>query len=127
MDAQSLKAIPLFASLNEDDLNLIGVFVTEISVSPGKHLVDEGDYAYEFFMIQDGVADVVRGGEKVNELKAGDFFGEVGLLEKQKRNASVIAQTPMHLVTLSHWDLARLRKRFPQVFDRLREATAERR
>ena len=127
MDAQSLKAIPLFASLNEDDLNLIGVFVTEISVSPGKHLVDEGDYAYEFFMIQDGVADVVRGGEKVNELKAGDFFGEVGLLEKQKRNASVIAQTPMHLVTLSHWDLTRLRKRFPQVFDRLREATAERR
>jgi len=127
MDAHSLKAIPLFASLNDDDLNLIGVFVTEISVSPGKHLVDEGDYAYEFFMIQDGVADVVRGGEKVNELKAGDFFGEVGLLEKQKRNASVIAQTPMHLVTLSHWDLTRLRKRFPQVFDRLREATAERR
>ena len=127
MDAESLKCIPLFASLTEDDLNLIGIFVTEISVSPGKHLVDEGDYAYEFFMIEDGVADVVRGGEKVNELKAGDFFGEVGLLEKQKRNASVIAQTPMHLVTLSHWDLTRLRKRFPQVFDRLREATAERR
>ena len=61
------------------------------------------------------------------ELTAGDFFGEVGLLEKQKRNASVVARTPMRLVTLSHWDLTRLRKRFPEAFARLREATEARR
>lgn len=127
MDPQGLKAIPLFSALSDEDLQLVSTYVSEVSVSPGKHLVDEGDYAYEFFMIQDGTAEVVRGGEVVNELGAGDFFGEVGLLEKQKRNASVVAKTPMRLVTLSHWDLTRLRKRFPEAFGRLREATEARR
>ena len=127
MDPQGLKAIPLFSTLSDEDLELVSTYVSEVSVSPGKHLVDEGDYAYEFFMIQDGTAEVIRGGEVVNELTAGDFFGEVGLLEKQKRNASVVARTPMRLVTLSHWDLTRLRKRFPEAFVRLREATEARR
>ncbi len=127
MDPQGLKAIPLFSTLSDEDLDLVSTYVSEVSVSPGKHLVDEGDYAYEFFMIQDGTAEVIRGGEVVNELTAGDFFGEVGLLEKQKRNASVVAKTPMRLVTLSHWDLTRLRKRFPEAFVRLREVTEARR
>jgi CRP-like cAMP-binding protein len=127
MDAQELKAIPLFASLSDEDLPLVNTFVSEVSVSKGKHLVDEGDYAYEFFIIQEGTAEVIRGGEVVNQLGPGDFFGEVGLLEREKRNASVVAQTPMRLVVLSHWDLTRLQKRFPEAFARLREAAAARR
>lgn len=127
VDPDGLGQIPLFSTLSPEDLELVGVFVSEVSVSAGKHLVDEGDYAYEFFMIQEGTAEVIRGGEVISELHAGDFFGEVGLLERQTRNASVVAKTPMRLVTLSHWDLTRLRKRFPEVFDRLREATEARR
>jgi len=126
MDPEGLKAIPLFSSLSDDDLKLVAQFVSEVSVSPGKHLVDEGDYSYEFFMIQEGKAEVLRGGEKINELGPGDFFGEMGLLEKQQRNASVVAKTPMRLVTLSHWDVNRLRKRFPQILDQLVAATEER-
>jgi CRP-like cAMP-binding protein len=63
----------------------------------------------------------------VAELGPGDFFGEVGLMDKQKRNASVVAKSPMRLVTLSHWDLTRLRKRWPDLYDKLSEATAARR
>ena len=123
MDPQGLKAIPLFSTLSDGDLELVAQFTSEVSVSAGKHLVDEGDYAYEFFMIQDGVAEVSRGGEPIAELNQGDFFGEVGLLEKARRNASVVAKTPMRLLTLTHWDLTRLRKRWPEVYQRLREAT----
>jgi len=126
MDPEGLKAIPLFSSLSSEDLRLVAQFVSEVSVSPGKHLVDEGDYAYEFFMIQEGTAEVTRGGEQVAELGAGEFFGEIGLLEKKTRNASVVAKTPMRLVTLSHWDVTRLRKRWPQILEQLQEATAER-
>lgn len=126
MDPEGLKAIPLFSSLNSEDLRLVAQFVSEVSVSPGKHLVDEGDYAYEFFMIQEGTAEVTRGTEKVAELGAGEFFGEIGLLEKQTRNASVVAKTAMRLVTLSHWDVTRLRKRWPQILEQLQQATAER-
>jgi CRP-like cAMP-binding protein len=127
MDPEGLKAIPLFSSLSDDDLRLVAIFVSEVSVSEGKHLVDEGDYAYEFFIIQDGKAEVSRGGEKLAELGPGDFFGEVGLLDKQTRNASVVAKTPMRLVTLSHWDLKRLRKRYPEVADQLQKVLEQRR
>ena len=126
MDPEGLKAIPLFSSLSDDDLRLVAMFVSEVSVSEGKHLVDEGDYSYEFFMIQDGRAEVTRGGEEIAELSAGDFFGEIGLLEKRTRNASVVAKTPMRLVTLSHWDLNRLRKRYPEVAETLREVLEQR-
>lgn len=126
MDPEGLKAIPLFSSLSDDDLKLVAMFVSEVSVSEGKHLVDEGDYSYEFFMIQDGRAEVSRGGEKIAELGPGDFFGEIGLLEKSTRNASVVAKTSMRLVTLSHWDLTRLRKRYPELADELRSVIDQR-
>jgi CRP-like cAMP-binding protein len=58
--------------------------------------------------IEEGEAEVVRGGERLAVLGPGEFFGEMALLEKTVRMASVIAITPMRLVTLSHWDLKRL-------------------
>jgi voltage-gated potassium channel len=58
--------------------------------------------------IQEGEAEVVRNGERVATLGQGEFFGEIALLEKTLRTASVIALTPMRLVTLSHWDLKRV-------------------
>lgn len=127
MDPSGLKAISLFSGLSDDELALVAQFVSEVSVSEGKHLVDEGDYAYEFFMIEDGVAEVSRGGEHVADLGPGDFFGEIGLLEKQQRNASVVAKTRMRLITLSHWDVSRLQKRVPGLVDQLRRATEQRR
>ncbi len=98
----------MFASLDEETLRAIATFATESSVPAGKHLVKEGDYAYEFMAIEQGEADVMKGAEKVATLTAGDFFGEIAVLEKTLRTASVVATTPMRLVTLSHWDLKRV-------------------
>ena len=108
MDPDRLKQIPVFASLDDETLKSIATFATETSVSAGKHLVKEGDYAYEFMAIVEGEADVIRGDEHVATLGAGDFFGEIAVLEKTLRTASVVAKTPMRLVTLSHWDLKRV-------------------
>ena len=68
MDTSRLKSLPLFESVSDEDLQKISPFVSEVSVSEGKHLVDEGDYAYTFMAIEDGTAEVRRGGEKVAEL-----------------------------------------------------------
>lgn len=108
MDPDRLRAIPLFASLDDETLRGIATFATETSVPAGKHLLNEGDYAYEFMAIEEGEAEVVRGGERLALLGPGDFFGEIALLEKTMRTASVIATTPMRLVTLTHWDLKRV-------------------
>ncbi len=126
MDTSRLKSLPLFESVSDEDLDKISPFVSEVSVSEGKHLVDEGDYAYEFMAIEEGTADVVRGGETLAQLGEGDFFGEVGLLSDDRRNATVIATAPMRLLTLDQWDMRRLEKAIPSAVDKIREAVRQR-
>ena len=121
MDPERLKAIPVFASLDDDTLRGIATFATETSVPAGKHLVKEGDYAYEFMAIEQGEAEVVRGGDRIATLGPGDFFGEIAVLEKTLRTASVVALTPMRLVTLSHWDLKRVGGAMTQIRETLEQ------
>ena len=127
MDAQELAKIPLFSDLAPEDLDAVATYADEVTVSEGKHLVDEGGYAYDLFAIVDGTAEVIVGGEVVAELGPGDFFGEAGVLEKQQRNATVVANTRMRLVTLTGWDLRRMRRRLGPVIDRLEAAIEQRR
>ena len=126
MDANRLKSLPLFESVSDDELERIAPFVSEVSVSEGKHLVDEGDYAYTFMAIEEGTAEVRRGDDVVATLGAGDFFGEVGLLDTERRTATVVATAPMRLMTLDRWDLKRLEKTIPSAVERIRAAAAER-
>jgi cAMP-dependent protein kinase regulator len=126
VDPESLSSIPLFSSLPEDALRKLAFWVSELSVSQGKHLVEEGDYAYDLFIIQDGTAEVQHDGQPVAELGAGDVFGEMGVLKNDRRNATVVAKTPMRLLTLSHWDVKRLRKAAPDVLEELGNVLQER-
>jgi CRP-like cAMP-binding protein len=77
--------------------------------------------------IEEGSAEVRRGDEHVAELGPGDFFGEVGMLgEGERRTATVVATSPMRLITLDRWDLRRLEKSIPSAVERIRAAAAER-
>ncbi len=127
MDAQRLKSIPLFEEVGDEELAQIAPFAREVSVEAGKVLVREGDFSYEFMAIEEGEAEVTRGGEHVADLGPGDFFGEMGLLERTLRNATVTAKTPMRLVTLTGWDLRRVERTAPQAIERVRAVLEERR
>jgi CRP/FNR family transcriptional regulator, cyclic AMP receptor protein len=127
MDAQELGKIPLFSDLAPDDLQALATYADEVTVSEGKHLVDEGGYAYDLFAIVEGTAQVFVADEVVAELGPGDFFGEAGVLEKQQRNATVVAKTRMRLVTLTGWDLRRMRRQLAPVMDKLEQAIEARR
>ena len=120
MDTSRLKTLPLFESVPDEDLEKISPFVSEVSVSEGKPLVTEGDYAYEFMAIEEGTAEVRRGDEKLAELGPGDFFGEMGLLGDDRRNATVVATSPMRLLTLDQWDMKRLEKAAPTAAEKIR-------
>lgn len=126
MDANRLKSLPLFESVSDEDLERIAPFVSEVSVSEGKHLVDEGDYAYTFMAIEEGAAEVRRADAVVAQLGVGDFFGEIGLLDTEKRTATVVATAPTRLVTLDRWDLKRLEKTAPAAVEQIRAAAADR-
>ena len=127
MDTNRLKSLPLFESVSDEDLQKIAPFVSEVSVSEGKHLVEEGDYAYEFMAIEEGTAEVRRGDQVLAELGAGDFFGEMGLIDSDRRNATVIAKTPLRLITLDRWDMKRLEKAIPSALDTIRDVIEKRR
>ena len=127
MDASKLKSIPLFQDVPDDELSQIAGFAQQVTVDEGRELVREGDFSYEFMLIEEGEAEVTRQGEHVNDLGPGDFFGEMGLLEKTLRNATVRAKSPMKLVTLTGWDLKRMERHIPEAIERVRETLEERR
>jgi CRP-like cAMP-binding protein len=124
MDPNRLRSIALVAELPDDDLRRLAVFAVEDSVGEGATLVREGDFSTELIGIEEGSADVVRDGEVIASLGQGDVFGEMGLLEKERRSATVVATSPMRIVKLSRWDLRRMPK---ETVERLRSVVAERR
>ena len=127
MDVSRLKSIPLFEDVPEEELRQIAGFAQEVTVDAGRELVREGDFSYEFMTIEEGEAEVTRDGQHLADLGPGDFFGEMGLLEKTLRNATVTAKTPMQLVTLTGWDLKRMERHIPEAIERVRATLEERR
>ena len=127
MDASRLKSNPLFEDVPDEELAQIAGFAQEVNVEAGRELVREGDFSYEFMVIEEGEAEVTRHGEHVNDLGSGDFFGEMGLLEKTLRNATVTAKTPMKLITLTGWDLKRMERHIPEAIERVRATLEARR
>ncbi len=127
MDSTRLKSIPLFNDVPEEELTRLATFAQDVTVEAGRELVREGDFSYEFMAIEEGEAEVTRNGEHVADLGPGDFFGEMGLLEKTLRNATVTAKTSMRVVTLTGWDLKRLERKSPQAIERVRATLEERR
>jgi len=127
MDVGRLKAIPLFESFSEDDLRKIAPFAEEHSVGAGETVVREGDYSYDLMIIEEGKAEVRHGDEKLAELGSGDFFGEMGVLARDRRNADVVAASPMRLISFKTYDVKRMEKSLPEAVEKLREAIAQRR
>jgi CRP/FNR family transcriptional regulator, cyclic AMP receptor protein len=110
MDPDNLRAVPLFAEMADRDLRVIATFATEDSVPAGTTLMREGDFSNEMLAIETGTADVLQGDRTVASLGPGDIVGEMGVLERGLRNASVVATSPMRLVRMTNWDVKRLPK-----------------
>jgi CRP-like cAMP-binding protein len=127
LEPSRLKSIPLFQTVSDDELSEIAPFAEEATVEAGTELVREGDFSYEFFAIEEGQAEVTRGGEPLADLGPGDFFGEIGVLGRDLRTASVVAKSDMRLVTLTGWDMKRMEKSMPEAVDRVRDVVEQRR
>src|ERR1039458_6184988 len=108
MDPSHLTAIPIFSEIPTEEAERLAAFATETSAADGQILMKEGDYSTELIAIEEGTADVIQGGKKIASLKPGDLIGEMGLLEREPRNADVIATSPMRLIKLTHWEIRRM-------------------
>ena len=98
-----IRKVPLFGQLSRAEVNEVAKIADEIDVKAGKVLTREGDRGNEFFVLLDGAAEVHRGGRKVRMLGAGDFFGEIALVSRSPRTATVTTTVP-HRPARDHGD-----------------------
>jgi CRP/FNR family transcriptional regulator, cyclic AMP receptor protein len=124
MDPNRLTAIPLFSDLSPEEARRLATFATETSAAEGQILMKEGDYSTELIAIEEGSADVVKGGNKIASLKEGDLIGEMGLIEREPRNADVIATSPMRVMKLTHWEIRRMSE---ETIERIQQIVQKRR
>jgi len=121
-----LGELSLFQGLDEEALRAVAAAVVEESVEEGRVLVREGDFSQDLTIIDEGKASVTHDGQELTQLGPGEMFGEMGLLRKEQRNATVRAATDMRLIHLTKFDLNRLRGPAPQILERINEIVESR-
>ena len=126
MNAAQLKRIPLFADAPEGELNKVATFAQSKEISDGEVVIEEGGFSRELLAIEEGTAEVSRGGERIADLGPGDIFGEAGMLDDEMRTATVTATSDLRLISLGHFEVKRLKKDAPDVYGRIEELVEKR-
>jgi CRP-like cAMP-binding protein len=121
-----LAGVPLFSACSKKDLGLVAKRAEDVKVDAGKVLVSEGAAGAEFFVIIEGNARVSRHGQEVARLGSGDFFGDLALLDRAPRNATITAETPMELVVLGQREFSALIDEVPGFAHKLLAGLARR-
>jgi CRP/FNR family transcriptional regulator, cyclic AMP receptor protein len=97
-----LKAVPLFSHCSKRELEFLASRVDEISLPAGKRLLVQGQPTDTFYVLLDGQVEVSVDGRPIKQLRAGDFFGEIGMLDRGLATASVTTTEPVNTLALSH-------------------------
>jgi CRP/FNR family cyclic AMP-dependent transcriptional regulator len=111
----SLVQIPMFAACTKAELGKITRLASPVDVSKGEVLTREGRSGGEFMVIVHGEATVTRRGEVLRRLGPGDWLGEIALLDRGPRTATVVADTPMQIEVIGHRDFMDLLLDVPSV------------
>jgi CRP-like cAMP-binding protein len=122
-----LNDVPFFSMLKKKELEVIAQQTDEVDVPAGKVLAEQGTFGDQFFVIEEGTADVTRDNQRIAQLGPGDFFGEMALLEADRRNATVTATSPMTLIVMSRASFRAIDKTMPRVHGVVAEAIEQRR
>ena len=123
---QFLRRVPLFERCSQQELQQIAAIAKEAEYPEGKTLVREGEPGSDFFVVLAGEVDVRRTGRKLRTLGRGDFFGEIALLARSPRTATVTTGTPVEALVVPGRDFKQLLKRVPTLQLKVLEELAER-
>jgi CRP-like cAMP-binding protein len=115
-----LEAVGTFASLSDEQREALAGAFDEVEVPAGERITSQGDFAYEFFAIEEGTARVEQDGEVIAALGPGDCFGEIGLLATGRRTAAVVAETPMRILAMFDQTFRQFDREMPAFADSVR-------
>ncbi len=121
-----LKQVPLFEQCSKKDLQRIAQISDELDFRAGKVLIEEGERGREFFVIVDGEVEVRRKGSKIATLGPGDFVGEMALLSKVPRTATVTTITEVVVLVITDRAFLDLMNKTPDLWLKVARALAER-
>src|SRR6058998_745843 len=110
-----IKRVPLFEDCSKAELRQIAETADEVDVPAGTLLTKEGATGKEFVVIVDGAAEVRRRGRKINELGSGDFLGEIALVSRGPRTATVRTTQPTHALVITASAFRALMRRIPSI------------
>jgi CRP-like cAMP-binding protein len=121
VDTRRITAIPLLADLPAAELDELAAALREVEIEAGAEVVTADDWGTAIYFIEEGEAEVLfDDGETTESLGRGDAFGEISLILTGERTATVAAQTPMRLLSLTGQDFERIRARVPELERSLR-------
>ena len=118
--------MPLFARCSKRELAEIASLADEIDLREGKELTRQGERGREFFVLIDGEADVRQDGKRLRKFGPGDFFGEIALVSRIPRTATVVATSPVRALVVTDRAFRTLLEHSPQIQTKVLEALAER-
>jgi CRP-like cAMP-binding protein len=127
VETSRIAAFPVFSELPAAELDELTAAMSEVEVEPGAEVVTLDDYGTAIYFIEQGEADVLAdAGGETQALGPGDTFGEIALLLTGQRTATVVARTPLRLLSLSGQDFERIQARVPELERSLRRLGLER-
>jgi CRP-like cAMP-binding protein len=121
-----IKRAPLFWNCSKRELQQIAQLADEIDLREGKEMTRQGERGREFFVLLEGDADVIKDGRSINQLGAGDFFGEIALVSDSPRTATVKATAPVRALVITDRSFRRLLKDQPDIQSKVLAALAAR-
>jgi len=121
-----LAKVPLFSGLNSRELGRIAKASDEVTIKAGTVLVEQGQTGHECFIVVDGNATVRRNGRKVATVGPGAVIGELSLLDRGPRTATVTAETDMKVLVLDQRHFSGILNEVPALSQKLLTALAGR-
>lgn len=123
---ERLKTVPLFSGCSARELASIGRFLKQVDYPAGRQIVKQGHVGVGLYIILDGETKVVVGDRTRRRLGPGAFFGEISLLDRGPRSATVVAETPVRALSLSAWNFRAALKEHPNLAVKMLEEMARR-
>ena len=124
--AEALGRCPFFQGLSRHELIELAKLTEDLEVGEGKALTRQGESGSEFFVIIDGEVSVAKDGQEIRTMGAGDFFGEIALLEDTPRTATVTAKTPLRFFVLTRQAFRSMLAHQPELERKVLSALEER-
>ncbi len=112
---ERLRAVPLFAGMTESSIAVIAGIVTERSFEAGEPIVRQGKPGDSFLVLVSGRASIEQDGRPIGQLGAGDFLGEIALLDRRPRTATVVAVEPVRALLIPADAFGEIVDRIPSV------------